>query len=61
MRKQYSVIGGNISRMHPIAIVFLIAFVLSFLTTGIIKIASIIIFLVTLIYALTWLYQEIWG
>jgi hypothetical protein len=61
MRKQYSLLDGSFSRINPLALVFLIALVLSFLTTGLIKMISIIVFLVMLVYILSWLYQEIWG
>lgn len=54
MAKKYSFFGAGLSRIHPIAVPGVVAFLLAFLTHGLIKMACIIIFLIMLaFYALS--------
>ena len=59
MQKKYSFFGAGISRIHPIVIITVIAFLFSFLTDGLIQLASIIIFLVMLAFFAMWTRNEI--
>jgi hypothetical protein len=61
MKKHYSLTRGDFSRVHPMALVGIIALLISFFTSGAVKVIGIVVFTVMLFFVLGWLYHELKG
>lgn len=58
MKKQYSLLKGDFSRIHPIATVCILALIIALFTEGSIKAIAATVFVVLLIFFIVWLYRE---